>query len=161
MKRISIKNSDLRVLKPKYIFQRARYGFCERDAVFIQRWFCQIMPEMLEYMADNLLSYPGCLEQEYLEQHKEELGVPSYLDLITRGRYKELREKVADEVSAQWQQILRRMAHLFRESFDGTLPDEEKTDEENDFEKLQQYEENCAEEALELFSKWFFNLWCW
>ncbi|MBQ9544881.1 MAG: hypothetical protein IJV00_07130, partial [Clostridia bacterium] len=81
-KRLKIKRDlrgeyDPRVFNPRYILQRAKYGFCEADALFISRWFCRVVPDMLEYMADekNLLSYPSRLEYEYWERHKDEIGV--------------------------------------------------------------------------------------
>ncbi|MBR6051383.1 MAG: hypothetical protein IKP68_09320, partial [Clostridia bacterium] len=83
LKRIKKKKSEMRVLNPRYIYQRAKYGFCEYDAVFIQRWFCKTVPDMLEYMADNLLTIPSRLEYEYWEKHKDELGIPSYFEIMT------------------------------------------------------------------------------
>ena len=153
LKRIKKKKSEARVLNPRYIYQRAKYGYCEYDAVFIQRWFCRTVPDMLEYMADNLLSCPSRLVYEYWERNKDELGIPCYFDLMTDRIDGDRYEKILDEVCKEWQKILRRMAHLFRESFWGESPDKEIDDDE--------YQEKCLKEALELFSKWFRDLWSW
>ena len=153
MKRIKKKKSEASVLNPRYVYQRAKYGFCEYDAIFISRWFCRVVPDMLEYMADNLWSHPSRLEYEYWEKHKDELGIPSFIDIMANRIDDSLYEKISDEVTRDWQEILRRMAHLFRESIPGESPDEGMDDDE--------YQEKCMKEALELFSKWFGDLWSW
>ena len=53
------------------------------------------------------------------------------------------------------------MAHLFRESFFGELPGEDRSDDGYDYDKEWEYREVCLKEALELFSKWFRDLWSW
>ncbi|MBR5428237.1 MAG: hypothetical protein IK118_07805, partial [Clostridia bacterium] len=66
---------DLRTRR-KWAKQRAKRGFCDRDLWAIDTWFIEIMPEMLEALADRATGYPNRLWDDYYETHKDEFAIP-------------------------------------------------------------------------------------
>lgn len=42
----------------KYIYQRAKYGYCDSDTWSIDYWFLSVVPGMLEELMENTSSYP-------------------------------------------------------------------------------------------------------
>ena len=49
-KRESVKDKLYRWrMNVKYIYQRAKYGYCDRDIWYIDYWFLEVMPGMLQH----------------------------------------------------------------------------------------------------------------
>lgn len=116
----------------KFKRQRIKYGWCEADTWNMDCWFISVVPPMLQYLRDNTHGYPGTMTAE------------------------------------EWNGILNRMIVLFNEL------DEEKCTQKNEYDdcisenkgawlnrykEIGEYQEKCKNEAFELFSKYFFNLW--
>ena len=85
----------------RYSYQRARYGFCERDIWEMDTWFLKTVPAMLEHLNRTRLSYPSVPEESYSEVRK------------TEG----LSERDVNRlVSREWGKILSEMVYLFDEA---------------------------------------------
>ena len=61
--------------KNKYKKQRAKFGFCDYDAMDIDVWFLNVMPRMIEHLRDNHTGYPMWILSEYYEQNKNILNM--------------------------------------------------------------------------------------
>ena len=48
----------------KYIRERAKYGFCERDVWEVDTWFINTIPSMLRHLRDTTQSYPNELADD-------------------------------------------------------------------------------------------------
>ncbi len=197
----------------KYRCQRAGRGWSVKDTWSVYSWFSQIMPQMLEYLKENHLGFPGILIEEYLEAHGSELN-------MTYGEYNiwpddkesegyKLREKINETCARRWSEILDRMIFLLRETDDCTctvknpyeeeygrireeftkkygffgekllkpedvspdgatryyspsdLPEYKDTAElyYKECAKIDEYRDRCKTEAIDLFNKWFWDLW--
>lgn len=127
--------------------QRARKGFCYRDIWEIDSWFLQIMPRMLEKFKSNHISFPIWTLEEYYDKNSDDILI-SKDDFCKHLYYFENKKlyEIADKwCRNRWKEILERMIFLFDES----------TNDDNDYE----YQEKCRKEGLELFVKYFDNLW--
>lgn len=87
----------------KWAYQRAVYGYCDRDTWDIGPWFLGVMPGMLDQFADNLHSYP-------VVRNPESIGNPEVKAVIVDN------EKQADF----WKTTLKNMAGMFREADEET-----------------------------------------
>ena len=111
-------------LHRKWARQRAKRGFCDADLWEIHTWFIEIMPDMLEKLADTAHSYPQRMWDEYYATHKDEFAIPDDVSpqkLRTVGYEYYLKneadeERIGDLCFAEWQRTLRYLAHLFREA---------------------------------------------
>ena len=114
----------------EYKRQRIKRGWCDQDTFSIDVWFLAIVPEMLQYMVDHSNSYP------YDMSHEE------------------------------WKITLREMIRLFNECNEESCSMKNEYSIVDDFSawrerelKIIEYRDNCKNQAFELFSKYFFNLW--
>lgn len=104
----------------KYRRQRAQRGWSVKDTWEVDTWFLTVVPEMLEYLKEHHHGFPTEIQREYLEAHREELGMTYEefciypADENSEG-YK-LREKIDDICDRRWDEILGRMIFLFREA---------------------------------------------
>lgn len=57
----------------KYRRQRAKRGWSVKDTRSIDYWFLEVMPQMLEYLKEHHMGFPGELQKEYVEAHSDEL----------------------------------------------------------------------------------------
>ena len=121
----------------KYIYQRARYGYCDIDIWSIDQWFLEIMPSMLQQLKDTTDSYPCASD------------FPSQAVNGTRTP-----EEIDNEGMQNWQNILSEMIFLFNEANEDTCTKKNKYDI-----ALDKYRDECKDRAFELFSKWFRYLW--
>lgn len=114
-------------------FQRGRNGYCRSDVWDIDAWFLKIIPHMLGDLIEHGMSYPGRDEADTYEK---------------------------------WIEILRYMKFCFEESSEETCSQknpydiftQEKEHMEEDL-KLDKYRQKMKQEGLELFIKWFDDLW--
>ena len=179
----------------KYIYQRARYGYCDSDVWSIDYWFLSIIPGMLEQLKEETNGYPSFTDN------------PSHAVYGT-GRP----EDIDDEDMGKWQSILKDMIFLFNEANEesctrknkyeqqyleaykeyeekyGRHGEKLKTQEEKEREQregviishmmwnlpeykeisdlyseeertISKYRDECKNKGLQLFSKWFWDLW--
>ena len=80
--------------------QRAKRGFCDADVWAIDEWFLQIMPNMIEVLADNYEGFPLPFRDEYCDINKIDGDADSIYELCAAG----------------WKRQHRDMARLFREA---------------------------------------------
>lgn len=136
----------------RYAHQRIRRGYCDRDIYSIYDWFLGIMPTMLEQFRDDL---HGC---------------PSMPSSIAQRMVINDEDKESDDMK-EWVGVLNRMIFLLREA------DEEACSRKNPYteeleeyrnlgesymkaeRELAQYRTDCKDEALSLFTTWFYDLW--
>ena len=159
----------------KWAKQRARKGYCELDTYSVSDWFLNTLPDMLDEIKKNYTGYPDELtEQEWNE-------ILSRLIFLLR----EANEDTCTKVNP-YDEEYTRISEEFREKYgewgENLLTDEEKAEAKKNgssriylpsdmpeykeicelhFEEernLNTYREQCKNEALELFSKWFYRL---
>jgi len=87
----------------KHSYQRAHYGFCDRDIWNIDCWFLKVMPAMLEQFKETTHGYPD-------------------IDgAISHAIYESGQEKEDDDVGMKaWKDILDEMIFLLREADEDT-----------------------------------------
>lgn len=132
-------------LNMKYSWQRITKGYCDKDSWNIDRWFMDIMPNMLQQFKENRNGSPGILGTDYVDAD----GI-----------------RCNDTCHEEWDKILDEMIFLFKEMNEETCkrknPYEDEDVENNFYEaekELDRYRENCKNQAFTLFAKWFFYLW--
>ena len=145
--------------KMKYIFQKAKKGFCDEDLFSIHDWFIENFPKMLEEFAECTCGYP-CDEEELKEEVNKFPGIwklkqKPIIDKILKNYDSEFNLK---DGMCCWILIILRMKYCFEKC-------SEWHEEYECFWKMKQYEyiNNCVEnykkEGFYLFEKYFFNLW--
>ncbi len=96
----------------KYIYQRAKYGYCDRDIWSIDYWFLEVMPGMLQQLKENTDSYPCTAD---FPAHAV-FGTKSQKDIDTEGMQ-------------NWHDILSEMIFLFKEANEDTCSRKNKFEE--------------------------------
>lgn len=170
----------------KYCFQRIRRGYSDWDAMNISYDFLANMPEMLEYYKKNRMGSPGTLGQNYTNEkgilvndtcHAEWDEILDRMIFLFReadeetcqkkNPYEEEYMKIFDEFTDKYGFLGEKLASPDEDTskgrivhFPSEVPEyEEITKKYFEEEKsLSKYRENCLEEALALFSKWFYDL---
>ena len=190
----------------KWAWQRATKGYCDLDAYGVGDWFLNTLPDMLESIKNNRVSFPSVL----LEEGMEHYGLKSMDEYNAASE--ELRDKVDAYGNEKWGEILSEMLFLLREANEDTCskanPYEEEyhrvsedfckkygewgekllTEEEKETakksgshpiylpshlpeykeiielyleeeRKISDYQAQCKDKAIEMFSKWFYSLW--
>ena len=125
-------------LRRKWTRQRAKRGFCDADVWAIDEWFLQIMPNMIEVLADNYEGYPLPFRDEYCDINKID-GDAGSIDTYC---------------AAGWKRQLRDMARMFREANEESCSFNNSVEER----KIDEYRKKCLDEAMSLFVKWFRHL---
>lgn len=110
--------------------ERAKKGYCRQDVWNIYYWFLDIMPKMLK------------------DFNKSRMGHP------------------IDITDKEWGDIIDRMIFCFTEANDYTCSQTNSIDYDKDRDKWREreieivnYRDKMKNEGLELFSKYFWNLW--
>ena len=170
----------------KYSFQRVTKGYCDKDIWNIDYWFMNLMPDMLQQFKDTKHGSPSCLGTEYVDEHgifcidechaewdkilDEMIFLFREMNEETcqkKNLYQKEHEDVLQEFEAKYgifgekleegkKNKLGRVLH-----FPSEIPEYKDIEEKYYAEEkaLKQYREDCKNEALELFSKWFYSLW--
>lgn len=167
----------------KYSIQRIRYGYCDMDTWGIDDWFLHVVPNMLNELRANCTGYPANIEGE-----TEEERIKNWDKILNRMEFL-LREANEDtcEKKNPYEKEYRKCQEEFRNKY-GVFGEKLKTKEEKEEErksgcrishsmaaapeyqkvckkyfeaekKLDNYRNDCLHEGLELFRKWFWNLW--
>ena len=145
----------------KHSYQRIQYGYCDRDVWSIDWWFLNVVPNMLEDLKNQAHGYP--VGPNNNSQALIGTGTP---------------EEVDNAGMKAWQDILSEMTNLLREANEETCTRNNKYEEEffnsrkgspgykeidkRYFEEeraISEYRTECKDKALELFKKWFWQLW--
>ena len=169
----------------KYSFQRVRYGYCERDLWSIDAWFLDVMPRMLEEYRDTRHGSPLINEND---RDNDEVIKKTWDEIVNRMifLFREASEDTCtminpyeDEIHSARDDFTKRFG-FFGEKL---MTDEEKENAEKTrlhawhsvselpeykemcdkyFEedrKIAEYRVKCKDEAFELFTKYFYDLW--
>ena len=157
----------------RYMYQRVRYGYCDRDIWMMDDWFLSIIPNMLDELNRTRHGFPSALlDEQNMNQDKE---------ANERG-------------DKEWGRILSEMSYCFREANDRTCtrknpyedewrvflePSEEKTKENKqighflslsprnqelwnkymeEMKKIDEYQRTCTDRGMELLRKWIRDL---
>ena len=159
----------------KWAWQRAIKGYCELDTYSVSDWFLNTLPDMLEKIKKNYTGYPDELtEQEWNE-------ILSRLIFLLREANKDTCTKV-NPYEEEYHRISEEFSRKYGEFGEKLMTDEDKKREKEtgcspmylpshlpeykeiceqyseEERKLSAYREQCKNEALELFSKWFYRL---
>lgn len=110
--------------------QRAKKGFCVEDTWSVNDWFLNTVPKILTELNKNRSGYP------------------------------------IDMTDKEWGDIIDRMIFCFTEANDYTCSQTNSIDYDKNKDKwrereieIDNYKDNMKNEGLELFSKYFWNLW--
>lgn len=161
----------------KFSFQRIIRGWCDADVWNIDDWFLSIMPDMLQQLKETEFGYTqmfldnGDLDPDSEEKWKDILDKmillfrDSYEPTCSyKNKYEEDWQNTWDKFSEDYGKFGEKL-----EENDGPkrihFPHE--VDEHKEItklfleeeERIENYRNNCKNEAFELFSKWFWNLW--
>ena len=118
-----------------YRRQRAKRGWSVKDTWDIDRWFLDVMPQMLEYLKEHHMGFPGDLQKEYITAHCEELNMTyeEYLiwpsDKDSDGRKR--REEIDTTCDRLWVEILDYMIFLLKEANEDTCTVENLNEKDN------------------------------
>lgn len=140
----------------KCCIDRSQKGYCEDDLWRMSDWFLDTVPNMLDELVQKRCGFPGYLEREYYDEHKETLGM-SYDEFIcwpddeTSEGYK-IREQANKACDDRWGDILKEIAFYLHEA---------KIDDETPLTngKGVAYRIDCLHKGLELFKKHFEDFW--
>ena len=161
----------------KWSWQRATKGYCELDTYSVGDWFLNTLPDMLEEIKSkgSIYGYPAELTEE---EWNENL---SNLIFLLREANKETCTKV-NPYEAEYNHISNEFRKKYGEFGEKLMSDEDKKYEKeigyspmylpshlpeykeiselyfNEAQKIRAYQEQCKNEALELFSKYFYSL---
>jgi hypothetical protein len=168
----------------KHFYQRAKKGYSYRDVWSIDYWFMEIMPKMLTDFKKNIHGCPSqfTTNSDGTKYQDFEKGMKDWKDIIERMKFCfmemndgtcSMKNEYADEYRRQlhkpnegkpvkdWFVPCEENEHgkkLYRMN-EGEVEPELK---ENYFKKLHEienYKDKMKNEGLELFSKYFWNLW--
>lgn len=154
----------------KYSIQRVTKGYCDKDLWNIDCWFMNLMPDMLQQFKDTKHGNPDGLDVEWdniLERMIFLLREMNEETCRRKNPYQAEHENVMDEfeekygifgekLEADKKAELRRVLHFPHELQEYKDVEEKYYAEER---ALVQYRVACKNQALELFSKWFYDLW--
>lgn len=159
----------------KWACQRATRGYCERDMWSVSDWFLRTLPSMLEDAKTTSVGYPVELEE------REWSEILSRLIFLLREANEDTCSKV-NPFKEKYHRISKEFREKYGELGEALMSDEDRKKEKDTgystlylpshlpeykeicdlyFEeerKLNEYREQSKNEALELFSKWFYSL---
>lgn len=145
----------------KFIFQRAKKGYCDQDLFNIDAWFIKIFPQMLGEYAEFTIGCPASEEELIKEVKKMSKNWVEEQRPIVNKHYKENNSTDEFDLDNQfccWLIIILRMKHCF-EMCDEWNDYYESYRETNDYERLNDTLDKYKKEAFYLFEKWFYALW--
>lgn len=170
----------------KYCVQRIRRGYSDRDALEISQEFLAMMPEMLTYYKKNRMGSPGTLGQNYTNAdgilvndtcHAEWDEILDRMVFLLReanedtcqkkNPYEDEFMRISDEFSEKYGFLGEKLSTPDENKgrgrtvhFPSEIPEyKEISDKYFEEEKaLQEYRQKSLDEALALFSKWFYDL---
>lgn len=161
----------------KFSIQRIRNGYCDPDAWAINDWFLGIMPAMLQELKDTRSSSPPT--EDYIahamivddKDRQDEVHV-AWDAVLERMIFlmKEADERTCSQENPyadEHLEILTQSMQNKKDELGNVHTRYEIADENQLLEKkyrqeemrLAEYRKNCKDEALVLFSKWFYQLW--
>ena len=159
----------------KWAWQRATKGYCELDTYSVSDWFLNTLPDMLEEIKNNCTGYPDELTED------EWVRILDRMIFLLREANEDTCTKV-NPYESEYSRISDEFRKKYGEWGEKLLTDEEKTEAKKtgssriylpsdmpeykaicelhseEERKLNAYREQCNNEALELFSKWFYSL---
>ena len=159
----------------KWAWQRATKGYCELDTYGVSDWFLNTLPDMLVEIKNNCTGYPDELTED------EWIRILDRMIFLLREANVDTCTKI-NPYKAEYSRIFDEFRKKYGERGEKLLTDEEKAEAKKNgssriylpsdmpeykeiceqyFEeerKLSTYREQCKNEALELFSKWFYSL---
>ena len=164
----------------KHIYQRARKGYSYRDLWSIDYWFMEIMPKMLTDFKKNLHGCPAQFvnREDGTKYQDVENGMKDWEEVIDRMIFCfremnddtcSMKNEFEDEYFKQWNK-----GKFWEDRFISCEDDEHKgchrldTGEiEPELDKnyhkkaieIEDYKDKMKSEGLELFNKYFWNLW--
>lgn len=128
----------------KYRIQRFKRGYADVDLFSIDCWFLEIMPRMLDEFNDVSFGYPGTITPEEWKKIINEISFKfkeSTDDCSYKNKYEDMEWEWSDKLIAEGHDCS--MKDLwFKEEM-----------------KIDAYKKQCFEEGIDLFKKWFFQLW--
>ena len=160
----------------KWAWQRATKGYCELDTYSVSDWFLNTLPDMLEEIKKNYTGYPD----ELTEQQWNE--ILSRLIFLLREANVDTCTKI-NPYKAEYSRIFDEFRKKYGEWGEKLLTEEEKAKAKksgshpvylphhmpeykeisdlyfNEERKISEYQVQCKDKAIEMFSKWFYSLW--
>lgn len=121
----------------KHAYQRIKYGYCERDVWDIDRWFLNVMPNMLQELRETAHGFP--------------FEVSKMVGYDDRNPNPEKDREAKDK----WDSILGEMEFYLREANGETCREKNQEEEELRY----SYRNECKDKGLKLFGEWFWDLW--
>ena len=181
----------------KCMYQRIKYGYCFRDIWDINRWFLDVVPNMLEELKEETCAYPigpddfsqtaGTIDEDDSNE-RYEAGLQKWKDTLSEMIFllREANEETCtreNPYGAEYDKAVDEFTKKFGWFGEGLKTKEEKREEDRrgfytlytpsdvpEYKKisklyfdeeavLHEYRNSCKDKGLELFKKWFWNLW--
>ena len=155
-----------------YVMKKARNeklikGYNTWDLMDMNEWFLDIIPRMLKELKEKKGGYPASFEDEWVYENRKRF---SYDNELTKEEDHQLRLEMEKDCLEKWHNILDKMVFLFNEAdpskcsyknkYDESYRGSDRVDlwtEENN--KIEEYQDKCLKEAMELLAKHFRHLW--
>ena len=166
----------------KYTYQRARYGYCDIDLWNIDSWFLGIIPRMLEEHRDTRHGSPVVDGTDEKTCHDEWTKILNRMIFLFREASEDTCTKI-NPYEAEFEKALDDFTERFGVCGEGLMTDAEKEKAEkeelytwhsvselpeyeelcgkyfDEQRKIAEYREKCKDEALAMFTKYFYGLW--
>jgi len=137
-------------------WQRANKGYCDRDLWDVSSWFLRTMPNLLAEFGENQQGYPGTITFEEWESILKEMAF-KFTEATDKCSY----QNKYDDTFPLGFNFEPVGDHLCK-MVDLPMSDDEKENKDLWFEeelKIDEYKNKNFEEGIDLFKKWFWNLW--
>lgn len=156
----------------KCAWQRANKGYCYRDLWSIDSWFMRIMPEMIREYKKNKHGYPSRFKSEeewdkildtiILHFREANAETTSFINKYDEGYYKKVLPIWIEQFKDSEKELSDTGYYTVQSIQDMNVLEEIKKLDENhysEYRKKQEYMRINKEKALELFVKYFDDLW--
>lgn len=163
-----IKNIKLFFRHRKWAWQRVHRGYSDFDVGEMASWFDLVIPDMLLQFKNNIIGYPAILNDEFYEEHKDEIGMPLEDLIVSTAEKSPLRDKwqkrMEIDCRQKWKEIIEEMRYYFLESNEDTCTKYPYSDMSHDdylkkYDEINNYQTECRKKAFDLLCKW--GRWLW
>ncbi len=171
----------------KHAYQRIRYGYCDRDVWSIDWWFLSVVPNMLEDLKNTTDSYPSTFENTSQGRNDDE-GIKKWQETLSEMVFL-FREANSDTCTREnpYKQDFVIASKEFDKKYgmfgEKLLTEEEKAEAKKtgntrmymlsdvpeykdvseryseEAHKIDAYQNECKVKGLQMFDKWFWDLW--
>ena len=170
----------------KFCGQRVVRGYSDRDVWDMKYWFLEVVPDMLRQLKDTKHGSPAVLGEERVDEMGRRVNDSCHAEWDTilerlvflfheadeetcvrknpmEERHREIRAEFKERYGELGEgiEVKGEKREMRRLHFPDEIPEYEEAERSywEEERKLEEYRNECKEEAFRLFSKWFWHLW--